>query len=79
MPPVIDKTKCVGCGTCASICPMRVFVFQKEKNPIPEIRFGEECWHCILCELECRQKAIKVRLPMPMELPYIDAATLHNK
>lgn len=25
MPPVIDRNKCVGCGTCATICTMDVF------------------------------------------------------
>lgn len=79
MPPIIDKEKCVGCGNCASICPMRVFVFNKEKSQVPEVRYGEECWHCILCELECKYQAVKVRLPMPMMMPYIDASSLHNK
>ena len=79
MPPIIDKEKCVGCGNCAAICPMRVFAFNKEKNSVPEVRYGEECWHCILCELECKYHAVKVRLPMPMMMPYIDASSLHNK
>ncbi len=78
MPPIISKEKCIGCGNCASICPMRVFVFNKEKNSVPEVRFGEECWHCLLCELQCKQQAIKVRIPIPMMLPYIEAAKLHN-
>ena len=25
MPPVIDKEKCIGCTTCAQICPLDVY------------------------------------------------------
>lgn len=78
MPPVIDEEKCVRCGNCATICPMRVFVFHKENGTPPEARFGDECWHCILCELECPRKAIKVRLPLPMMMPHINASALHK-
>lgn len=78
MPPVIDTEKCIQCGNCATICPMRVFTFKKHDKTAPEVRFGEECWHCILCELECPTQAIKVRLPLPMMMPYIDASTLHT-
>lgn len=78
MPPVIDEEKCIRCGNCAAICPMRVFAFRKGSDTAPEVRFGEECWHCILCELECPRQAIKVRLPLPMMMPHIDASTLHS-
>lgn len=78
MPPVIDETKCVGCGYCASICPMRVFEPAARAGEIPGVRYPEECWHCLACELDCRQKAIKVRLPLPLMMPHVDAATLRS-
>ena len=32
MPPVIDKEKCVDCGTCAQICPLDVIRYEKDEN-----------------------------------------------
>ncbi|HIV65924.1 MAG TPA: 4Fe-4S binding protein, partial [Candidatus Mailhella excrementigallinarum] len=29
MPPVIDRNKCVGCGTCADICNSHIFVHDR--------------------------------------------------
>ncbi len=78
MPPVINNEKCIKCGNCANICPMRVFIFDKKKKTVPEPRYGDECWHCILCEMECPASAIKVRLPLPMMMPHINAASLHS-
>ena len=32
MPPIIDKEKCIECGTCAQICPLDVIRFVKDEN-----------------------------------------------
>lgn len=51
---IIDKTKCIGCGSCASVCPKvfeltedgkshlkgALFAQEKEEIAVPEI---EEC------------------------------------
>ena len=29
MAPVVDQETCIGCGTCAALCP-KVFVMQKD-------------------------------------------------
>lgn len=31
MPPVIDRTKCIGCGMCADVCPLQVFRHDPER------------------------------------------------
>ncbi|MBE3586336.1 MAG: ferredoxin family protein [Thermoanaerobacter sp.] len=72
MPPVIDKDKCTGCGTCADICPMDVF-FGYKQGEIPEVKFGEECWHCNACVLDCPSEAIRLRIPLPAMMLYVDA------
>ncbi|MFX1564056.1 MAG: 4Fe-4S binding protein [Promethearchaeota archaeon] len=28
MPPVVDKDKCTGCGTCVDVCPSEVFTLE---------------------------------------------------
>ena len=41
MPPVIDKDKCIRCGTCADICPLEVFGWKTEKTTIAVVETGE--------------------------------------
>ena len=65
MPPVIDRTKCIGCGMCA--------------DKIPEVRRPYECWHCNACVLDCRAKAIELRLPLTHMLLYVDSDSLKPK
>lgn len=72
MPPIIDKEKCVGCGLCAKICPTDV-IHLISGNKIPQITYPEECWHCNSCVLDCKTKAIKLRVPLPAMLLYMDA------
>ena len=53
MPPLIDREKCTGCGTCAEICNSSLFVFDRGVDRFPRIKFPEECWHCDSCVLDC--------------------------
>ncbi len=73
MPPVIDKKKCIGCMTCATICPSDVYGLQKKGNKVPEIRFPDECWHCNACVRDCPAKAISLRIPLPMQMVMMEA------
>lgn len=75
MPPVIDSEKCIGCGTCADICPTQVY----RRVPgvrVPDVLFGEECWHCNSCVLDCPRQAIRLRMPLTHRLLYVDASSL---
>lgn len=65
MPPIIDKSKCVSCNTCAQICTMNVFG-PVTAGEIPVVRFPEECWHCRACVMDCPTGAIDLRYPLPM-------------
>jgi len=70
MPPVIDKNKCIACGTCADVCPQDVF-WGSEKKKTPVISYPEECWHCNSCVLDCPVAgAIRLRIPFPMFISY---------
>ena len=79
MPPVIDRTKCIGCGMCADVCPLQVFRHDPKKDKIPEVRRPYECWHCNACVLDCRAKAIELRLPLTHMLLYVDSDSLKPK
>ena len=72
MPPIIDRNKCIRCGICAQICGMDVYG-PYQKDTVPTILYGDECWHCNACVLDCPEKAIRLRLPLQMSLLYIDA------
>lgn len=70
MPPVIERDKCIACGTCVEVCQMDVF-FGSKDNEVPVISYPEECWHCNACVLECPEDgAITLRIPLPAMLLY---------
>lgn len=70
MPPVIDKKKCVKCGLCVDVCPVDVF-FGSEKGSFPKIAYGEDCYFCSACVLECSAKAISLRFPLYAQPSYL--------
>jgi adenylylsulfate reductase, subunit B len=72
MPPVIVKEKCNACGICAEYCPTGVFKIA-DAGKAPEVYYPEECWHCNACVLDCKQKAVNLRIPLPAMMLYIEA------
>ena len=75
MPPLIDQSRCIGCGVCMEICPMQVFRPTKETRR-PEVTYGDECWHCNSCVLDCRQQALSLRIPAPFMMLHVNASEL---
>ena len=61
---------------CADVCPLQVFKFEKGVDEIPVVRRPYECWHCNACVLDCKVKAIELRLPLTHMLLYVDSDTL---
>ena len=60
----IDRTKCVGCGKCADICPGNLIIrdgMGRAVLPCPE-----DCWGCASCLKECRHGAIAYYLGTDM-------------
>lgn len=76
MPPVIDRSQCSGCGTCAAICPTQVFRHDPHTDKVPQTPFAEECWHCNSCVLDCPRGAIRLRVPLPYMMLHVDATEL---
>lgn len=78
MPPVIDEEKCVGCGTCAQICPLDVLKYHKETRTVT-VRYPDECWHCRACAIDCPKGAIQLRYPLSHMLLHMDAPTIRRE
>ena len=76
MPPIIDRSKCVGCGTCADICNSNIFVFDRSVDKVPQVKFPEECWHCDSCVIDCPKGAISLRIPLAFTLLHVNADEL---
>jgi adenylylsulfate reductase subunit B len=70
MPPVIDEKKCNKCGICADICPLDVFYGSKDGD-IPVVSYGEDCYFCSACIIECPTNAIILRFPLYCQPSYI--------
>jgi adenylylsulfate reductase subunit B len=62
MPTKIISEKCIGCKTCYDICPMDVITWDNETNT-PQVTYGEVCWHCGICYMECPKRAIEYIYP----------------
>jgi len=66
----IDEAKCVGCGTCISVCPVNLLelkvVGKQKKSCAPDQSF---CLKCHMCEFHCGFEAIKVLPPFEGQQP----------
>lgn len=78
MPPIIDEEKCVGCGTCAQICPLDVLKYHKAERKVT-VRYPDECWHCRACAIDCPMDAIQLRYPLSHMLLHMDAPAIRRE
>ena len=54
--PVINKSRCIGCGKCAEICPQHTITVQGKAHIHPA-----RCIRCFCCHEMCPVKAIDTR------------------
>ena len=70
----INLELCNGWGICVESCPQDVLRMNK-KTRKPFVAYLRDCESCLLCELSCPEKAIKVypvmerRIPNPLAFP----------
>jgi len=55
----VDEEKCVGCGTCAEVCPTQEITISEDKVP-RALRPGEDCIKCGHCVITCPTAALSV-------------------
>jgi Fe-S-cluster-containing hydrogenase component 2 len=53
---MVDKSKCISCGSCVASCPVGAISFVDGKASINE----EICIKCGTCESICPMNAIKI-------------------
>lgn len=54
---MVDKKKCIGCGTCVAICPVGAISFGSDGKAVIDTK---KCIHCGSCEASCPVAAIKL-------------------
>jgi NAD-dependent dihydropyrimidine dehydrogenase PreA subunit len=55
--PQVDVKKCIGCGTCVSVCPQNVFEMKAGKSHVAR---PKDCVGCGACVDNCPVQAIKL-------------------
>lgn len=57
--PVIDKTRCTGCGWCVAVCPPHVMSLDVENwKKFSQLHDEASCTGCAKCAVKCPFDAI---------------------
>jgi ferredoxin len=58
--PLLDETRCTGCGDCAAVCPTNCLAMA---GVIPWLIRPADCVSCAACVAVCPPDAIRLVLP----------------
>ena len=65
---VVDLDACTGCKTCYLACFADVIRWDAEaKRPI--VAYEEDCVRCNVCEINCKDEAIRIVPDWDMDFP----------
>ncbi len=56
--PVLDETRCTGCGLCCELCPTDCLAMA---GPLPWLPRPADCLSCSVCALVCPVDALEMR------------------
>lgn len=56
--PLLDESLCVGCGTCANLCPAEAIEIKNGKMVVDY----DKCYGCSICQIHCPHLALKPKL-----------------
>ena len=59
----IDYELCSGCKKCYEVCPLDIIAWDEEKD-LPYVAYPDECQLCFICQEECPDEAIEVKVPI---------------
>ena len=54
---MVNKEKCIGCGSCVNMCPVNAISFDSDGKAVID---KEKCIKCLTCENICPVQAIKI-------------------
>jgi len=63
MTATFDYDKCIKCKKCYNLCPLDIIAWDEKDNK-PYVKYPDECQLCFICQVECPEKAIKVKIPL---------------
>lgn len=55
-----DLSRCVGCGSCARVCPMGYLTLE---DKVPQVRQRRRCIECGHCVATCPKQAVSLTVP----------------
>jgi NAD-dependent dihydropyrimidine dehydrogenase PreA subunit len=58
--PLLDETRCTGCGDCVAVCPTACL---EMAGALPWLPRPGDCIRCALCVLVCPVDALKLGEP----------------
>ena len=76
---LIDQEKCLRCGTCAEVCPVKAIAVQEGSAPVPTAWAEQGCINCGHCVAVCPQGAFSLKRMPVSQCPPIEQALVPNE